>query len=108
MRLQSRMEHKGNRPSFWPDHQRLRIGEAGEGRNVTHQQKKLNEKSSGISRRFNIPISDETLSRRPSIVPRRDPETKYLLEGAKRWAAPAKRTVKPSDQCSALGGSRAF
>ncbi len=38
------------------------LGEAGEGRNVTHQQKKLNEKELRVFKtRFNIPIADEDL-----------------------------------------------
>ena len=40
------------------------LGEAGEGRNVTHQQKKLNEDELGEFRtRFGIPISDERRGR---------------------------------------------
>ena len=36
------------------------LGEAGEGRNITHQQKKLNEEELvEFRRRFDIPISDE-------------------------------------------------
>ncbi len=36
------------------------LGEAGEGRNITHQQKKLNEEELlEFRRRFGIPISDE-------------------------------------------------
>jgi pyruvate dehydrogenase E1 component len=37
------------------------LGEAGEGRNITHQQKKLNERKSPSSARdrFEIPIPDE-------------------------------------------------
>ena len=39
------------------------LGEAGEGRNVTHQQKKLGEKELREFRsRFGIPISDEEVS----------------------------------------------
>src|SRR5258708_21439404 len=38
------------------------LGEAGEGRNVTHQQKKLNEDEMlNFRRRFDIPISEETV-----------------------------------------------
>ncbi len=38
------------------------LGEAGEGRNVTHQQKKLNEDEMlYFRRRFDIPISDDTV-----------------------------------------------
>jgi len=58
------------------------LGEAGEGRNITHQQKKLNEKELREFRaRFNIPISDEDIAETPFYRPAADsPETKYLLE----------------------------
>jgi pyruvate dehydrogenase E1 component len=62
------------------------LGEAGEGRNVTHQQKKLNEKELREFRaRFNIPISDEVIAGTPFYRPPADsPETKYLLERRKK------------------------
>ena len=58
------------------------LGEAGEGRNITHQQKKLNEKELREFReRFNIPISDDVIAETPFFRPVPDsPETKYLLE----------------------------
>jgi pyruvate dehydrogenase E1 component len=58
------------------------LGEAGEGRNVTHQQKKLNEKELREFRaRFGIPISDEDVVETPFYRPPADsPEIKYLLE----------------------------
>ena len=58
------------------------LGEAGEGRNISHQQKKLNEKELREFRaRFNIPISDEEIVDTPFYRPALDsPETKYLLE----------------------------
>jgi len=58
------------------------LGEAGEGRNITHQQKKLNEKELREFReRFNIPISDDVIAETPFFRPAPDsPETKYLLE----------------------------
>ena len=58
------------------------LGEAGEGRNITHQQKKLNEKELREFRaRFNIPISDEEIAETPFYKPPADsPEMKYLLE----------------------------
>ena len=58
------------------------LGEAGEGRNVTHQQKKLNEKELREFRaRFSIPISDEEVVEAPFYRPAPDsPETQYLLE----------------------------
>ena len=61
------------------------LGEAGEGRNVTHQQKKLNEKELREFRtRFGIPISDEEIADTPFYKP--DPESeemRYLQERRK-------------------------
>jgi pyruvate dehydrogenase E1 component len=61
------------------------LGEAGEGKNVTHQQKKLNEQELREFRsRFGIPISDEDLDTIPFYKPPDDsPEMKYLLERRK-------------------------
>ncbi len=58
------------------------LGEAGEGRNVTHQQKKLNEKELREFRdRFNIPINDEEIADAPFYRPPPDsPEMRYLRE----------------------------
>jgi len=61
------------------------LGEAGEGRNVTHQQKKLNEEELREFRtRFGIPISDEELAETPFYRPPDDsPEIHYLQERRK-------------------------
>ncbi|MGO9271271.1 MAG: pyruvate dehydrogenase (acetyl-transferring), homodimeric type [Terriglobia bacterium] len=58
------------------------LGEAGEGKNITHQQKKLNEDELGAFRtRFGIPISDEDVSQAPFYKPGDDaPEMQYLHE----------------------------
>jgi len=58
------------------------LGEAGEGRNITHQQKRLNEKELREFRaRFGIPISDEEIAETPFFRPAANSsETKYLLE----------------------------
>lgn len=58
------------------------LGEAGEGRNVTHQQKKLNEAELREFRdRFEIPIPDEHLGEAPFYRPPEDSEEiRYLLE----------------------------
>jgi len=58
------------------------LGEAGEGRNVTHQQKKLNEKELREFRdRFGIPIADRDLLETPFYRPPDDSEEiQYLLE----------------------------
>jgi len=62
------------------------LGEAGEGRNVTHQQKKMNEKELREFRaRFNVPIPDEDVVEAPFYRPPEDSvETKYLLERRKK------------------------
>jgi len=58
------------------------LGEGGEGRNVTHQQKKMNEKELREFRaRFGIPISDEDVVNTPFYRPPDDsPEMRYLKE----------------------------
>ena len=58
------------------------LGEAGEGRNVTHQQKKMNEEELRAFRsRFGIPISDEDVAEAPFYRPPDDaPEMVYLAE----------------------------
>jgi pyruvate dehydrogenase E1 component len=56
------------------------LGESGEGRNITHQQKKLNEEELREFRsRFGIPISDEQLAETPFYLPPDDSrEIQYL------------------------------
>ena len=58
------------------------LGEAGEGRNITHQQKKLNEDELREFRsRFGIPVSDEDCAAAPFYRPPDDSvEMKYLHE----------------------------
>jgi pyruvate dehydrogenase E1 component len=58
------------------------LGEAGEGRNITHQQKKLNEKELREFReRFGIPVSDEEIAETPFYrPPPESAETKYILD----------------------------
>jgi pyruvate dehydrogenase E1 component len=58
------------------------LGEVGEGRNVTHQQKKLNEDELRAFRtRFGIPISDDEVAKAPFYRPPEDsPEIRYLRE----------------------------
>src|SRR6202007_2116117 len=61
------------------------LGEAGEGRNITHQAKKLNEEELADFRmRFGIPISDEDLHELPFYNPADDSkEMGYLQERRK-------------------------
>jgi pyruvate dehydrogenase E1 component len=58
------------------------LGEAGEGRNITHQQKKLNEDELAEFRtRFGIPISDDDVADAPFYRPPDDSrEIQYLLK----------------------------
>lgn len=61
------------------------MGEAGEGRNITHQQKKLNEQEMRYFRdRFNIPISDEQIGQFPFYRPEKNSkEFEYLISRRK-------------------------
>ena len=58
------------------------LGESGEGKNVTHQQKKLSEDELKLFRdRFEVPIKDEEISKYPFYRPEEDEEEyKYLVE----------------------------
>jgi pyruvate dehydrogenase E1 component len=62
------------------------LGEAGEGKNITHQQKKLNEDELRVFRsRFGIPIADEELHDAPFHRPADDsPEIRYMQERRKQ------------------------
>ena len=75
------------------------LGEAGEGKNISHQQKKMNEKELREFReRFEIPITDDVIAETPFYRPPADSvETKYLLERRKALGGflPA-RIVKPA------------
>jgi pyruvate dehydrogenase E1 component len=61
------------------------LGESGEGKNIAHNQKKLNEKELIEFRtRFNIPISDTEVIKAPFYKPAEDsPEMQYLRERRK-------------------------
>lgn len=58
------------------------LGEAGEGRNITHQQKKLNEDELKAFRdRFDIPVSDRDIRNAPFCrFEDNSPEHEYLME----------------------------
>ncbi len=73
------------------------MGEAGEGRNITHQQKKLNEQELREFRdRFEIPISDDQIAEAPFYRPATDsPEGKYLLERRKALGGFVPRRWRP-------------
>jgi pyruvate dehydrogenase E1 component len=73
------------------------VGESGEGKNITHQQKKLNdEEVKAFRTRFGIPISDEDVAQAPFYRPAADSvEMKYIQErrAALNGAVP-KRNVR--------------
>jgi pyruvate dehydrogenase E1 component len=61
------------------------LGESGEGKNITHQQKKLNEDEVRAFRtRFGIPISDDDITTMPFYRPADDsPEVTYIRDRRK-------------------------
>ena len=73
------------------------MGEAGEGQNTTHQQKKMGEEAMLAFRdRFNIPLSDEEVAKAPFYRPAEDSEeTRYLLERRQALGGflPARRSM---------------
>jgi pyruvate dehydrogenase E1 component len=73
------------------------LGEAGEGRNITHQQKKMNEHELREFRtRFGVPVSDDQLASTPFFrPPAGSPEAAYLAERLKTLGGPIpERRVK--------------
>ncbi len=75
------------------------LGEAGEGRNISHQQKKMNEKELREFRtRFGVPISDDEVAETPFYRPPADsPETIYLQQRRKELGGslPERRVTAP-------------
>lgn len=72
------------------------MGEAGEGQNITHQQKKVNlEALRHFRDRFNIPVTDEQLPNLPFVRPAEDSqEMKYLRErGAAMGTLPVRKPI---------------
>jgi pyruvate dehydrogenase E1 component len=61
------------------------LGDAGEGKNITHQQKKLTEDDlRAVRERFSIPVPEEKLSEAPYYRPDdKSPEVSYLKERRK-------------------------
>jgi pyruvate dehydrogenase E1 component len=66
------------------------LGESGEGKNITHQQKKLNDQELKEFRsRFNIPISDVEVAKTPFYKPEDDsPEMQYLRQRRNELGGP--------------------
>lgn len=76
------------------------LGEAGEGRNITHQQKKLNEEELRRFRgRFDVPIDEDSVGSAPFFRPEEDSEEARYLH-ARRQALggpfPQRREEAPS------------
>ena len=98
------------------------LGEAGEGRNISHQQKKLNEAEIATFRsRFEIPIPDEAARNASFYRPPSDsPEMSYLHERRRLLGGympsrtvPASKIVAPPLEfiegiAGGLGGARSF
>ncbi|MFN3149964.1 pyruvate dehydrogenase (acetyl-transferring), homodimeric type [Bremerella sp.] len=93
------------------------LGEAGEGRNVTHNQKKLNEEELREFRtRFSIPISDEEVVKAPFYRPPEDSaEMRYLKKRRQELGGPvpSRPTTHPTSKIPTmeeykefLGGSK--
>ncbi|HYL73821.1 MAG TPA: pyruvate dehydrogenase (acetyl-transferring), homodimeric type [Bryobacteraceae bacterium] len=82
------------------------LGEAGEGRNVTHQQKKLNEEEMlRFRKRFNIPITEETVHTAAFYKPADDsPEMRYVQQRreAMGGSLPARNVPKIAIQAPPL------
>jgi pyruvate dehydrogenase E1 component len=83
------------------------MGEAGEGKNITHSQKALNEEELREFRsRFGIPISDEDIDDVPFYRPDEDsPELKYLLDQRKELGGfvPSRRSMTSAGKSSEEG-----
>ena len=83
------------------------LGEAGEGKNISHQQKKMNEKELREFReRFKIPISDDVIAEMPFFRPPPDSaETKYLLERRKALGGFLPARIVRAGRCSTCRSS---
>ena len=88
------------------------LGEAGEGRNVTHQQKKLNEEELREFRtRFGIPISDDEVAKAPFYKPPEDSyEMRYLRERreALGGSAPSRPVEHPTTEVPRIDAYQEF
>ena len=61
------------------------LGESGEGRNITHQQKKINDEELAIFRsRFGIPIADEQLHDAPFYRPSEDSDEIHYMRDRRK------------------------
>ena len=76
------------------------LGESGEGKNITHQQKKLNEEELRAFRdKFGVPVSDKDVAKAPFYKPAEDSaDIKYLKEHREALGgfAPSRRDIAPT------------
>ena len=88
------------------------LGEAGEGRNIAHNQKKMNDNELLEFRsRFGIPISDEEVAHAPFYKPPvSSHEIKYLLDRRKSLGGPvpSRPTVHPKLEIPTVDDYRKF
>ncbi len=88
------------------------MGKAGEAMNVTHQQKKLDDEALKAFRdRFNIPISDEEITRLPFFRPANtSPEMQYLRSHRKTLGGhlPVRRAAAPPLAIPALAAFKSL
>jgi pyruvate dehydrogenase E1 component len=82
------------------------LGEAGEGRNITHQQKKLNEEELRHFRsRFDVPIEEKDVGSAPFYRPPDDSdEIRYLRERRDALGGPFPQRVEAAPSLEAPGG----
>ena len=84
------------------------LGEAGEGKNITHQQKKLNEDELRAFRtRFGVPIADSEIGHAPFYRPPDDSvETRYMRERRRALGGyvPARR--KRAEPLTSIGSEQ--
>ena len=84
------------------------LGEAGEGKNITHQQKKLNEDElSAFRTRFGIPISDEDVAAAPFYKPAAESQEMQYLH-ARRQALGGYVPARKVEPAPFKAPSRAF
>lgn len=88
------------------------MGEAGEGQNISHQQKKMGERALRLYRdNYHIPVSDEELENTPFYKPADDsPEIQYLKSRREQLGGylPARRTSAPTLEIPGLDAFKAL
>ena len=84
------------------------LGDAGEGKNITHQQKKLTEDElRAVRERFSIPVPEEKLSEAPYYRPdEKSPEVSYLKERRKALGGSLPIPQQQDDPASCAAESR--